>query len=226
MLILIDAGGVLFPDSDLGGTNQKLLHDLTQWTPAQLDALQDHEQLNLGRLSLDRVFEKIVADTPKLSLSVEQLRKAYQAGLDFYPGIVDMLRHLLASDHKIVLLTNNSDVGVRHTKALLAQEGFPLITVYGSAEMHISKPDVEAFRYVCREEQTEPKYCLFIDDRRANLDVAEELGMATIEFQRPEMIENAHLSIISCMKALVEKKIIENPAWVYQDKLPDGVILG
>lgn len=220
MLIIIDAGGVLHPDSDLGGVNQTRLHDLTKWTPQQLDAIQNHEQLNQGQIPLDSVFEKIVSDTPNLELSIEQLRTTYQAGIRFYPGAADMLRHLIACGHKVVLLTNNSDVGVLNTKTLLEQEALPMITVYGSAEIKINKPDPDAFQYVCREEQVKPKDCLFIDDRRANLDVAEQMGMATIEFRRPLDEEDAATSIAACLQTLIETEIIYCPGFVYQNELP------
>lgn len=220
MLIIIDAGGVLHPDSDLGGANQTRLHNLTKWTPAQLDAIQNHEQLNQGLIPLNSVFEKIISDTPTQQLSIEQLREAYLAGIRFYPGAADMLRHLIACGHKLVLLTNNSDEGVDHTKALLEQEALSMITVYGSAEIKINKPAPDAFQYVCREEQINPKDCLFIDDRRANLDVAEQMGMATIEFRRPLDENDAVISIATCLQTLVETKIIYCPGFVYQNELP------
>ena len=213
-LIIIDAGGVLHPDSDLGGSNQTRLHDLTQCDPTTLDALQDHEQLNLGNISLYTLLEKIVSMTTTHPLSVDQLKKTYLEGISFYPGAADLLRHLIACGHKIVLLTNNSDIGVLHTKSLLLQEELPMIQVYGSAEIRINKPSPEAFLYVCEQEDVHPQNCLFIDDRTANLNVAEQLGMTTLEFQRPADLEQAFTSINACIQTLVEKNIIYCPGFI------------
>lgn len=201
-LIIIDAGGVLHPDSDLGGANQFRLHELTTWAPEKLDELQDHERLNQGEIALDTVFEKIIANTA-FPITMTTLLDIYREGIALYPAAADMLRSLIAGGHRVVLLTNNSAVGVLHTKNLLQQEALSMITVYGSAEMKINKPHVDAFRYVCKQEQIEPEACLFIDDRVANLDVAKQLGMNIIEFHRPSNgVEDAKRSVAACMQRL------------------------
>lgn len=203
-LIIIDAGGVLHPDSDLGGANQFRLHALTSWAPEKLDELQDHERLNQGDIALDTVFEQIIANTLSPKLTMTQLLDTYREGIALYPDAADMLRYLIAGGHRVVLLTNNSAVGVLHTKNLLQQEALSTITVYGSAEMKINKPHVDAFQYVCQQEKIKPENCLFIDDRVANLDVAKQLGMNTIEFRRPSNeVEDAKRSVAACMQRLV-----------------------
>ena len=202
-LIIIDAGGVLHPDSDLGGSNQFRLHQITTWEPAKLDALQDHDRLNQGDIALETVFENIITNTSHPTLTMPSLLNAYRDGIAFYPGAVDMLRQLIVCDYRVVLLTNNSDVGVLHTKSLLQQEALSMIKVYGSAEMKMSKPHVNAFRYVCEQEKIEPEACLFIDDREPNLDVAKQLGMATIAFRRPnDERDDAIISMSACMLGL------------------------
>jgi len=149
-LIIIDAGGVLHPDSDLGGANQFRLHELTTWAPEKLDELQDHERLNQGEIALDAVFEKIIANTA-FPITMTTMLDTYREGIALYPAAADMLRSLIAGGYRVVLLTNNSAVGVLHTKNLLEQEALSMITVYGSAEMKINKPHIDAFRYVCKQ---------------------------------------------------------------------------
>ena len=221
-LIIIDAGGVLHPDSDLGGINQAKLHDLSQWDPAKLDALQDHEQLNLGNIPLRSVFETIITNTPNPPFTLHQLEKAYLEGISLYPGAANLLRHFITCGYKIVLLTNNSDVGVSHTKSLLQQEALPMITVYGSAEIHINKPSSEAFLYVCNLEKVDPRNCLFIDDRVANLTVAEQLGMRSLAFQRPIDHSQAIDSMESCLQALIAQEVIFCPGFIYDEHLPEN----
>lgn len=225
-MIIVDAGGVLQPDSKLGLACQAELHTLTGLAPTLLDELQDHDKLNGGAMPLSKLFEEIaLMSLTKPKPTVEQLLESYLDGISHYQESIDMLRHLVAMDYKVVLLTNNSDVGVLHTKNLLMQAGLPMITVYGSAEIGISKPNPEAFLHVCRTEKVDPQDCLFIDDCERNRLVAKELGMSTIAFERPEDSSAALQSVNQCMDQLIKLEVIRATTFNFLD-LPYNIDRG
>lgn len=226
-MIIIDAGGVLHPDSELGLSNQIPLHVLTGLAPDELDNFQNHELLNTGNISFRSVLEHIITvmQTRLKPISAEELLKIYLDNISFYHNAADMLRHLIATGYKVVLLTNNSDVGVLHTKNLLAQAGLSMINVYGSAEMKLAKPSPDAFLYVCQKEHVQPEACLFIDDRTSNCDIARTLGMLAIEFKHPMDLYTAAHSVDDCMSTLVDMGIIHCRSFLYQN-LPEGINRG
>ncbi len=181
--IIFDAGGVLHPDSHLETPNQAELHQLTGMTPAQLKPYQDHAALNNGEISLLDVLQQI-ANNSRTGCSAEKLLQAYRRGIVLDQTVVAIARALHATAHyRLIILSNNSDVGIQHTHELLGATGvFAMDGIYGSAEMKISKPDVRAFQYVCEKENVAPQTCLFIDDRDENLASASQLGMQVVKF--------------------------------------------
>lgn len=53
-----------------------------------------------------------------------------------------------------------------------------------SGEVYLRKPDKDIFRCALERLQCEPKDCIFVDNSVKNLQVAEELGIRTILFNR------------------------------------------
>lgn len=203
-LLIFDAGGVLHPDSDLGSSNQATFHQLTSLSPKELDRMQDHTRLNTGAISFHSLLNHI-SQQMRNPISKDVLLSTYLSNIQFYPKVTAMLRYVLNARHRVVLLTNNSDVGVGHTKSLLKQAGLSNITVYGSAEMKIAKPSREAFLYVCEAEKVAPETCLFIDDRDFNHHTANSLGMRSVWFKRPIDFETASDSVNECLQTLTEE---------------------
>src|SRR3990167_2006049 len=141
-VIIFDAGGVLHADSHFGSSNQTELASLTKLSGAELEQFQNHSSLNKGEQSLRDALEKIADASPNKQINdIEMLLQAYKNGIVLYPGASEMIRELYKVGYQIVLCTNNSDLGVQHTRELLAKEGLSCVKVYGSSELHISKPD-------------------------------------------------------------------------------------
>jgi hypothetical protein len=58
--------------------------------------------------------------------------------------------------------------------------------VFLSSEIGLIKPNIEKYKYVLNKLNTEPKNCIFIDDKIANLIPARELGIIVIRFESLE----------------------------------------
>ncbi len=55
--------------------------------------------------------------------------------------------------------------------------------IFLSNEIGIRKPELEKYKYVLRKLKTKPRYCIFIDDKMANLIPARQLGIYVIKFE-------------------------------------------
>src|SRR3989338_6598131 len=91
-VIILDAGGVITPDSYLGSVNQIKLSTLTGLALDELNRYQNHITLNLGAQSLFEVFEQLARDSrlePKPS--ADQLLSAYCEGIYLYPGARELI---------------------------------------------------------------------------------------------------------------------------------------
>lgn len=223
-VVILDAGGVLHPDSEFGLPNQNRLVELTGLSSEALAVYQDdHVALNRGELSLRAVFERVALNARKEPKpTADELIETYKAGITLYPGAVQMIRDLYEAGYQVVVLTNNSDIGVIHTKELLSAEGFVDMPVYGSAELHLQKPDPSIFSRVCEIEGVHPSACWFVDDRETNRAIARKLGMSTVEVVRPEISATAAIAVNACRDKLIRLGVLRHHDMVFPEGLDRG----
>lgn len=222
-VVILDAGGVLHHDSEFADFNQESLHKLTGLSAQELKQLQDHTQINTGKVSLHEVFKKMSNDSktePKPT--VEQLLEEYKNNICLYHGSEEMIRELYRAGYQVVIVTNNSDVGVQHTRELLAEAGLTHVPVYGSAELKCQKPGSNIFKIVCKKEKVDPTECYFIDDREENRTTANRLGMRDIAFDRPKNQAEAAKKINACRDKLVQLGIVRRN----EVEVPEGLNFG
>lgn len=202
---MLDAGGVILPDSHLGAYNQKELETLTGLTAEELNAFQDHTALNLGSKTLTETLNSVAQQSKREPKpTTEELLAAYKRGVSFYPGAIEMIRTLYSAGYQVCLLTNNSREGIAHVRDLLRNEKLSCVTIYGSAEMGLSKPNSDIFLRACAAEKVGPNECWFVDDRTENCRVAEELGMSVVAVTRPETQADTAKTVSACRDAFLQ----------------------
>lgn len=222
-VIVLDAGGVLQPDAEFGAHNQIMLSKLTNLSESELNENQDYHSFNGGERSLNEgLMDLSKRARVEIKPSIEQLVQAYKQGIALYPGAPEMIRDLYKAGYQVVLLTNNSDLGLVHTRELLAAEGLSCVKVYGSAELHLHKPDLRIFLHVCKEEQVSPEECWFVDDREKNRQAARSLGMSVIAFDRPAKLDQAAKAVNSCRDALLKNGILIKNDFVFPPNFNRG----
>lgn len=113
----------------------------------------------------------------------EDWKKAEQEYLDtvelmegFREFILDMKKQ-----YKVALITNDLSEWSRYLREKHQLDPyFEVIAVSGDLKM--KKPDERIFRYTLERLGCSAEECVYIDDRRRNLEAARELGMDTVLF--------------------------------------------
>lgn len=95
-------------------------------------------------------------------------------------GFAFMIRDFHAAGYRVVILSNNSDMGPIHTRELLEEAGFEGVSIYSSAEFGLEKSEI--FLLACDKEKVQPEECLFIDSKQEDLDIACSFGIPGILF--------------------------------------------
>lgn len=101
------------------------------------------------------------------------------------------LLYKLKDHYRLFLFSNTSSIHVEYNKKLLIKDyGKNILEeifekLYYSFEMHMRKPDPEAFVYVMNNKQLHAKETLFIDDNEANTVAANDLGIRSIHLKKP-----------------------------------------
>lgn len=101
-----------------------------------------------------------------------------------FPETIKAMNFLSRNNTKICLLSNAlpllADTGADITKPELA---------FTSYELKLLKPDTQIFQTVLNKLDTTPQQILFIDDKKANVDAAQSLGINGIIYQQKTILQ-------------------------------------
>jgi HAD superfamily hydrolase (TIGR01509 family) len=184
--IIFDLGGVLInldyqltrrAFENLGINN---INDLYSQA-AQNDLFDDFET---GQISSFHFINRLLDLLPK-GCNANQVAHAWDAMiLDFPIERMNLVRHL-QEKIPVFLLSNTNDLHMAKVRRELKKvTELPLechfTKVYLSQEIHLRKPNKEAFEYILNENDLKPEEVLFIDDSVQHILSAQKLGLATI----------------------------------------------
>lgn len=120
--------------------------------------------------------------------SIEDIRTAWNAVLlDFPLNRLEFLQKL-SLKYKLFLLSNTDEIHIAKFEhkvgATFAREFYQCFEkIYFSFEIGFRKPEPEAFNYILKKHDINPKRTLFVDDKKENTDIAASLGMHTWNLQ-------------------------------------------
>ncbi|HBM99742.1 MAG TPA: hypothetical protein DD384_00620 [Firmicutes bacterium] len=139
-------------------------------------------------------FEDIVNNVHNdFGFDKERLKKEFLDRPAPHTEYIELLRKLKNEGHRILLLSNTCDTIVPY---LLNKFGIDDLFdhLYLSYQIKKTKPSLEIFRYLLKEEKLAPRDCIFIDDNPTNIDASLQVGMHGILFHNDketlELIEH------------------------------------
>jgi len=161
-------------------------------------------QVENGDITLPELCEDI-RKTYNLSISDDEIEKAWAAYLLHTPEKKMRMVHELAKKYRVFMLSNTNPIHIKKLQEF-EEAGFPLKEcfekLYLSYEIGHSKPGKEIFEYVIKDAGIKPEETLFLDDGPANCKTAAELGMRTFQPQPFEDFTNDFLRPDACVATL------------------------
>ncbi len=155
--------------------------------------------LSSGRISskefLEQIFEKYYYPFQKKNgaLPPKKVNAEYYIELwfDLYSQVTnisskmeEIIERLHQADYTVSLMSNTHDI---HAKSNYLRGFYDIFdNVFLSNEIGFIKPELVKYKYVLNKLDTEPKKCIFIDDKIQNLVPARELGIIVIRFESLE----------------------------------------
>jgi HAD superfamily hydrolase (TIGR01509 family) len=181
-ILVLDAMGVMYP---LGDDVRDLLCPFIKEHGGEADTTKIealYREASLGRRSA-RDFWRAVGVDP-------ELEEKYLRRFELTPGLVDFLQSPPPHLAGVWCLSNDLSewsVGLRRMFGLEPLfQGFVI-----SGDVGVRKPDGAIYRHLFQQARVEPQQTIIVDDRRANLDAAKGLGMATVLFTLGDTPTNA-----------------------------------
>ncbi len=142
------------------------------------------------------VFRNKIREHLNLDLTDAQIDDAWNAILYDIPAERIKIIEEVKKNYKILLFSNSNeihyDLFIRDLQLRFGYNEFEDLfdKAYFSFDMHLSKPDVEAFEYIMYQNKLVPEETLFIDDLEANIEAAKSLGWKTYRMVPPERVRD------------------------------------
>lgn len=183
---------------DLGNTILPIAPELTTTAFCELgfdgNILQPSKEIQLmldnyqkGRVSSPE-FLKFLHSQLSKELTVEVIKKAWNAMLLDFPNMHLQLLARLKKTHRLILLSNTNSLHAECFEAKAKQQGKALHTffdvAYYSHELGLSKPDSAIYKYVQKDSDLEGKSILFLDDLSENLVVPQKMGWDVVQISQ------------------------------------------
>ncbi|MCB1483058.1 MAG: HAD family phosphatase [Rhodobiaceae bacterium] len=157
------------------------------WFMAHVVSPEWHARQDLGRSCAEGIAER-VAQFPHYAGRIADFYDSWLETLDgAIDGSVRILMDLKEQGYRVHAITNFSAELWPVTVA-----AYPFLSEFDvtvvSGEEGLLKPDPEIYRRLLKRTGLQATDCIFIDDRKDNVDAASELGFRTIHFTTPETL--------------------------------------
>ncbi|MGA8428291.1 MAG: HAD family phosphatase [Candidatus Sulfotelmatobacter sp.] len=183
-----DVGGVLLTNAwdhteraaalEQFGLNEKEFHDRHEAVV---------ESFEKGKTTLDEYLDQTVFYRPRLF--AREAFKEFMFSLSHpIPEVLKYAR-TLASTGKYFMGTINNESRELNQYRIDKFEFRPMFRVFvSSCFVGLRKPDGDIYRLALETTQFNPEECIFIDDRKENLESPAKMGMHTIQMQNVEQL--------------------------------------
>ena len=155
-----------FKKLGLDGPNEELLAQNDLFETGKITELQFIES-----------FQKFIPNA-----SVEEIVKAWNSLIGDFPLYRLEFLQMLSSRYRLFLLTNTDSIHISRFEHKVGMSFYSdfyrcFEKVYYSYEMGMRKPQPEIFTTILNKHDLSPKRTLFVDDKKINTDMAENLGL-------------------------------------------------
>ena len=145
------------------------------------------EAFEIGAITLEQYLRRTLFYRAR-GFTMEEFRDYMFAQSVPFPDSLAVIGELARSGRYLMATLNNEELELN----LYRIEKFVLRDIFSfflsSCFLHVRKPNEEIYRMALQIVQRPPSECLFIDDRRLNLESAGALGMRTLLFESAEQL--------------------------------------
>jgi len=189
--IFFDIGGVLLTDGwgreARRGAAEKFHLDWGEFSDRHEKLAQ---AIETNRMSLEDYLDRAVFYQPR-EFSRQEFRDFIFAQSQAKPDSLALLSELAATRKYLLATINNEMLELN----LFRLEHFGLrsffSTFFSSCFLSLWKPDEAIYRLALNVTQRPAAECIFIDDRKVNLECPQQLGMNTIQFESATQLRTA-----------------------------------
>jgi glucose-1-phosphatase len=142
------------------------------------------------------VFRKKLKTFLGIDVNDQKLDYAWNSLLYDIPAERIEIIEKVKENYQIFLLSNSNeihyDLFVRDLQLRFGYREFDELfhKAYFSFDLHLLKPNPEAYEFVMNQHGLKPANTLFLDDKTENIEAAKKLGLRTYQLSKPERVRD------------------------------------
>ncbi len=180
--IILDVGKVLVEwDTEYAFREMGLDGEVGRTVAAATVASPDWNELDRSLLTDEEILAKFIARAPEYEKEIRMVWDNIALPIWQYDYARPWIRAMKRNGYRVYILSNYSRYTYEHTREALSF----LEDVDGalfSFQVKQIKPEPEIYRLLLAKYSLNPQECIFLDDRRENVEAAEAQGIAGIQF--------------------------------------------
>lgn len=180
--IILDVGKVLVEwDTEYAFREMGLDGEAGRTVAAATVASPDWNELDRSLLTDEEILAKFIAHAPEYEKEIRMVWDNIALPIWQYDYARPWIRAMKRNGYRVYILSNYSRYTYEHTREALSF----LEDVDGalfSFQVKQIKPEPEIYRSLLAKYSLNPQECIFLDDRRENVEAAEAQGIAGIQF--------------------------------------------
>lgn len=143
------------------------------------------DEFDKGIMSENEILQSFITKAPELETLIRKIFSNINGTIEVYDYTVPWIRELKSMGYKVLILSNFSEKCYREcgNKMDFVKEADGAVISY--LEKMI-KPNKEIYQLIIERYQLVPENCVFIDDRKVNVEGAKNSGMQGIVFKNRE----------------------------------------
>jgi len=186
--IFSDVGGVILTNGwDRTARREAAARFGLDWEEYQDRHELAGEAFEIGEITLEQYLTRTIFYRAR-SFGMEEFRAHMFAQSRPFPESMEVIAELARMGRYLMGTLNNEEMELN----IYRIERFGLRNYFSfflsSCFLHVRKPNEEIYRMALRIVQRRPEECLFIDDRKLNLESAQAIGIRTILYQNPAQL--------------------------------------
>jgi len=189
-VIVFDFGGVIVHSDKEKTAFYEFIQDTFHFDQTTLREIRTHFELLSREVKIsDIAFWLELAEKHRVALPSDWKARYDAAVIESFNESKEMRDIIQFYKEKGIQIALLSNVPAKHA-AFLRAHGFydDFSPVLLSCDIGVSKPDPRSFQILLSEINRSPEDCIFIDDKKDNIDAAKALGIDAIQFFSAEQV--------------------------------------
>ncbi|MFH1623454.1 MAG: HAD family phosphatase [Candidatus Aenigmatarchaeota archaeon] len=114
--------------------------------------------------------------------------RLYVSTRKFNDGMLEIIGELKAAGYKLPVLSNATHENIHANRRFGTYDHFHPHPLILSADVGLDKPDRRIFELAARRIGLRPEQCVFVDDKKRNVDAARQVGFNAIVFKNAKQL--------------------------------------